>query len=82
MGMAIATPALADDGVIRAEELLHPYQYIVYLDGVKMKGCKAAKPGPNGWVECYDMDHTGLLQCPVNFKRRYGFVTVERVLSI
>lgn len=74
--------ALADDGVIRAEELLHPYQYKVYLEGVLMTGCRAAKSGPNGWVDCYDMDHTELLQCPVNFKRRYGFVTIKHVLSI
>lgn len=82
MGVTLATSALADDGVVRSEELLHPYQYKVYLEGTLMKGCKAAKPGTNGWVDCYDMDNDGLLQCPVNYQRRYGYVTVEYILSI
>lgn len=78
----LSTTVLASERVIRAEDLLHPEQYKVFLDGVQVFGCRAALPGQKGWVECYDLNNSGITQCPINVKRTHGHVRVERVVSV
>lgn len=69
--------ALAQDGVIRYEDLSNAHQYMVYLDGHLVSGCVAVLPGAKGWVECYDLTNLNSGMCPIHTKHKYGHVVMS-----